>query len=105
VAPVTAVWVTIAGLTISTALIKASGPLLVGGRSLPPTALRVIALLAPALLGALVVTQTFSHDGELVFDARAAGLAAAAVAVWFRASLITTIVVAAVATAAVRAIT
>jgi branched chain amino acid efflux pump len=100
-----AVWATIAGLTVATAVIKASGPLLVGGRSLPVGALRVISLLAPALLAALVVTQTFAHDGKLTLDARAAGLAAAAVALALRASLIATIVVAALTTAGIRAVT
>lgn len=99
------VWVTIAGLTIATAVIKASGPLLVGGRSLPLPVLRIIALLAPALLAALVVTQTFSKGGELTLDARAGGLLAAAVAVTLRASLLMTIAVAALATAGLRAIT
>ena len=100
-----AVWVTIFGLAVATAAIKASGPLLVGGRSLPPLALRLIALLAPALLAALVVTQTFGRDGELTLDARAAGLAAAAIAVAMRASLLVTMAVAALTTAGLRAIT
>jgi branched-subunit amino acid transport protein len=104
VATVTAVWVTIAGLTVSTAVIKASGPLLLGGRRMPGAAQRMIALLAPALLAALVVTQTFAREGELTVDARAAGLLAAAIAIVLRASLIATIVVAALATAAIRAI-
>jgi branched-subunit amino acid transport protein len=99
------VWVTIAGLTIATALIKASGPLLVGGRSLPVAALRAVALLAPALLAALVVTQTFAHNGELTLDARSGGLLAAAAAVAARASLLMIIAVAALATAGLRAIT
>jgi branched-subunit amino acid transport protein len=102
---VSAVWVTIGGLTIGTAAIKAAGPLLVGGRSLPPFAMRVIALLAPALLAALVMTETFAHGGELVLDARAAGLAAAAIAVALRASLIVTMLAAALATAGLRAVT
>jgi branched-subunit amino acid transport protein len=99
------VWVTILGLAAATAAIKASGPLLVGGRRLPPLALRMIALLAPALLAALVVTQTFARDGELTLDARAAGLAAAAIAVALRASMLTTMAVAALTTAVLRAIT
>ena len=100
-----AVWVTIGGLTIGTAAIKAAGPLLVGGRSLRPFPMRVIALLAPALLAALVVTETFAREGELTLDARAAGLAAAAVAIALRASLIVTMLAAALATAGLRAVT
>ena len=99
------VWVTILGLAAATVAIKASGPLLVGGRSLPPLALRLIALMAPALLAALVVTQTFARDGELTLDARAAGLAAAAAAVAFRAPLLVTMAAAALTTAGLRAVT
>ena len=99
------VWVTILALAAATVAIKASGPLLVGGRSLPPLALRVIALMAPALLAALVVTQTFAGEGELTLDARAAGLAAAAAAVALRASLLVTMVAAALTTAGLRAVT
>ena len=67
--------------------------------------MRVIALLAPALLAALVVTETFGLGGELQLDARAAGLLAAGVAVVLRASLIVTVLVAALTTAGLRAVT
>jgi branched-subunit amino acid transport protein len=101
---VTEVWITIGALTVATALIKASGPLVFGGRTLPAPALRVISLLAAALLAALVMTQTFADDQELVIDARAAGLAAAGGALALRRSLVVTMVSAAVATALVRAL-
>jgi branched-subunit amino acid transport protein len=99
------VWITIAALAVATALIKASGPLVFGGRTLPAPAQRVISLLAAALLAALVVTQTFADDRELVIDARAAGLVAAAGALALRRSLVVTMVSAAAATALVRAVT
>lgn len=98
------VWITIAALAVATALIKASGPIVFGGRSLPVPAVRVISLLAAALLSALVVTQTFAEDQEIVFDARAAGLAAAAGALALRRSLVVTMISAAAATALVRAL-
>lgn len=101
----TEVWITIAGLTATTMALKAAGPLIVGGRELPERALTVIALLAPALLTALVLTGTFTEDGELTLDARAAGLACAAVAALLRAPLLAIVLVAAVGTAAVRAVT
>ena len=101
----TAVWLTIGALAVATAVIKASGPLLLGGRELPPAAMGVISLLAPALLGALVVTQTFAGEGrELVVDARVAGVAAAAVALWLRASMLVAMIVAALVAAGVRAL-
>jgi branched-subunit amino acid transport protein len=102
---VTEVWITIAGLTATTVALKAVGPLIVGGRELPDRALAVIALLAPALLTALVLTGTFTEDGELTLDPRAAGLGCAAVAALLRAPLLAIVLVAAVGTAAVRALT
>jgi branched-subunit amino acid transport protein len=98
-------WITIIGLLLATVALKAAGPVLVGGRALPPAALAVIALLAPALLAALIVTDTFARDQELVIDARAAGLATAGVAVALRAPLLVTVLAAAVGAGAMRAIT
>jgi branched-subunit amino acid transport protein len=51
----TQVWVLILGLAALTALIKAFGPVLLGGRELPPWFSRVTALMAPTLLSALVL--------------------------------------------------
>jgi branched-subunit amino acid transport protein len=99
------VWITIVGLVVTTVLIKAAGPVLVGGRQLPRPALAVIALLAPALLTALILTDTFARDQELVVDARAAGLACAGVAAALRAPLLLTVLVGAVGAAGARAIT
>jgi branched chain amino acid efflux pump len=101
----TAVWVTIAGLVAVTAAIKAAGPVLVGGRKLPRSAYAVIGLLAPALLAALILTDTFARGQDLTVDARAAGLGCAAVAVALRAPLLVTVLVAAVGAAGVRALT
>jgi Branched-chain amino acid transport protein (AzlD) len=66
---------------------------------------RAAALLPLALLAALVVVQTFSDGRTLTVDARAAGLAAAGIAVLRRAPFIVVVVVAAAAAAAVRALT
>jgi branched-subunit amino acid transport protein len=101
----TAVWTTIGVLTVVSATIKATGPVLVGGRELPGWATRIIALLAPALLAALVVVDTFADGKSLVVDARAAGLAAAGIAVALRAPIIVVILLAAAVTAVVRAVT
>ena len=101
----TAVWTTIGVLAVVSAAIKATGPVLVGGRELPGWATRIIALLAPALLAALVVDDTFADGKSLVIDARAAGLAAAGIAVALRAPIIVVILLAAAVTALVRAVT
>lgn len=98
-------WATIAGLAVATAVIKASGPVMLGGRELPPWALRFVALLAPALLGALVVVETFGRQKDLVIDARLAGVAAAAAVLAARLSVVWAVGAAAAVTALVRALT
>ncbi|HEY3727046.1 MAG TPA: AzlD domain-containing protein [Solirubrobacteraceae bacterium] len=100
------VWITVAGLTITTAAIKAFGPLVFGGRQLPPLLARVIPLLAPALLAALVVTETTGGHGRTIsVDARVGGLVVAAVALWLRAPLAVVVVAAAAVTALLRLVT
>jgi branched-subunit amino acid transport protein len=98
------VWLTVVGLMVTTASIKASGPVLLGGRNLPAWSRRLIALLAPAVLAALVVTQTFGDDRSLVVDERAAGVLGAAVVLLLRGPVLLAIVTAAVVAAAVKAI-
>jgi branched-subunit amino acid transport protein len=98
-------WITIAVLAVVTMAIKAGPPLLLGGRTLPPKLVSVIALLAPALLAALVFVETVSGpEHEVTIDARAAGLAAAAGVLAARRNLIVAVVAAAAVTAAVRAL-
>ena len=70
-----------------TILFKASGPVLLGKRELPPRVASVVEVLAPAMLAALVVTQTVGGDRELVVDERLLGSRPAAIAVWLRAPL------------------
>ena len=95
-------WLVIAIVGAVTILFKASGPLLLGGKQLPPRVGALVEVLAPAMLAALVVTQTVGGDRELVLDERLAGVAAGAVAVWLRAPLIAVMVVAASVAAAIR---
>jgi len=99
----TTLWIAIVGVALASASIKAAGPVLVGGRELPPRALSVIALLAPALLAALVITETFGEDQHLVLDERAAGVAVAAAALALRAPMLVAVALAAVTTALLRA--
>jgi hypothetical protein len=99
------VWITVAALAVATAAIKAAGPIALGGRELPPRAMTVIALLAPALLAALVVVETFSDGKSLVVDARAAGIAASAAVLSWRPSLPLAVIAAAAAAAAARLVT
>ena len=100
----TAAWVTVAAVGLATVVLKAAGPVLLGGRELPPRLAGVVALLAPALLAALVVTQAFAEDARLVLDERVLGIGAAAAAVLLRAPLLVVVVVAACVTALARAV-
>ena len=99
----TMLWVTIFTVALASAAIKAAGPLLVAGRELPAGAKAVVALLSPALLAALVVTQTFGSDGRVAVDERALGVAVAAVALTLRAPVLLAVALAVVTTALGRA--
>jgi branched chain amino acid efflux pump len=99
---VSALWVAIVAVTLASAAIKAAGPILVGGRELPPRVSAIIALLAPALLAALVVTETFGDDSHLVLDERALGVGVAAVALALRAPVLLAVALAALVTALAR---
>ena len=98
----TAIWITIVVVALLSAAIRAFGPILVGGRELPPSMGAIIALLVPAVLTALVVTQTFGKDGRLVVDEKAIGVAVAAVALALRAPVLLAVTLAVVATALAR---
>ena len=91
------VWITIAVLTVATVAIRASGPVLLGGRDLPAPVLGVLSLIAPALLAALVVVETLSapDGGSFELDARIAGVAAAGVALGMRLSALPVVAIAA----------
>jgi Branched-chain amino acid transport protein (AzlD) len=77
-------WVLTIVLAVGTVLLKTIGPMLAGGRQPPAPLTRVIALVAPAVISALIVTGTFTAGRHLVIDARAAGLAVGAIALWLR---------------------
>jgi branched-subunit amino acid transport protein len=99
---VSATWTVVLVVGAFTMALKAVGPVLLGGREFPPRLNDVFALLAPALLAALVVTQALGEDGDLVFDERLVGVGVAALAIRLRAPLILVMVLAAVSTALVR---
>jgi branched chain amino acid efflux pump len=95
-------WLVVAVVGAGTILFKASGPVLLGRRTLPPRVTAVVDMLAPAMLAALVVTQTAGGDRQLVLDERVVGVAAGAVAILLRAPLLVVMVTAAAAAALVR---
>ncbi len=97
-------WTVIALLAVGTFAIKAAGPATLGARPLPARLNAMIALLAPALLAGLVVFESFGGErpAQLVIDARAAGLLAAAIALTLRLPLPATLAIAAAAAAVTR---
>jgi uncharacterized membrane protein len=100
---VTTAWIVVAVLSVGTAIMRAVGPVAFGGRSLSGRGAAVVGLVAPALLGALVVYETVSTGGQgIELDARLIGLAAAALALVVRLPMIAVVLVAAVATAGAR---
>jgi branched-subunit amino acid transport protein len=102
---VSATWAVIAGCTVVTFAIKAAGPVALGGRGgLPEWATGIIALMAPALLAALVVTQALANGKHLAAGADTAGVAVSGLIYWRTASIVACVVVAAGVTAALRAL-
>jgi branched-subunit amino acid transport protein len=97
-----AVWWSVLLVGAGTVLLKAAGPVLLGGRTLPPSLGGMLDLIAPSVLAALVVTQLVGGDRELVLDERLAGIAAAGIALALRAPILVVVVVAAVTTALLR---
>ena len=95
-------WFVIAVVGAATMVFKASGPVLLGTRRLPARVTSVVEVLAPAMLAALIVTQTVGGDRELVLDERLLGVAAGGVAVWLRAPLVVVMAVAAATAALIR---
>jgi branched-subunit amino acid transport protein len=101
---VSTVWIVVIAVGAGTIAMRALGPVLLGGRVLPRSVAAPVELLAPAVLAALVVTQTVGGAGELDVDERLIGVGASAVALWLRAPLLVVVAVAAVATALARTV-
>jgi hypothetical protein len=98
-------WVVVGWLIVTTALLRGAGPVTLGGRELPARAMNVVALLAPALLAALVVTETFgSDDAEFTVDERVIGLAGTGVVLALRGGILLAMAVAVLLTAGARAV-
>lgn len=95
-------WVLVVVLAVGTAVFKLLGPVIAGGKQPPPAMVRVIDLLTPALLTALVVTSTVSTGRDLVLDARAAGVALGLVLLLLRVPLVVALLAAALAVAGIR---
>jgi branched-subunit amino acid transport protein len=98
------VWIVVLLVGAATIVLKSVGPVFFAGRGLPRTLGNVLLMLAPALLGALVVTQAVGGDRAIVLDERLLGIGAAVVAILLRLPLLAVVVVAAAVTAGARAL-
>jgi len=96
------IWVTIALVALVTFTIKGLGPALLGERELPEAFSRVVLLLAPALLAALVVTSAMADGPRLAIGADTAGVAVAGLLLLRGVGVLPVVLVAAVATALLR---
>jgi len=97
------IWAIIVALCVATVALKASGPLARGTREPTEGALRVISLVAPAVLTGLVVYESLiGHGGGVALDERLVGLTAAGAAIALRAPMAVVIILAAAVTAGTR---
>ena len=96
------IWLTIGLVAVVTFSIKGIGPALLGDRELPPAFSRVVLLLAPALLAALVVTSAAADGTRVLLGADTVGVGAAGVLLLRGVTMLPAVVVAAVVTALLR---
>lgn len=96
------VWTTIALVALVTFAIKGAGPALLGDRPLPEAFTRVVVLLAPPLLAALVVTNAAADGTRWSLGADTIGVATAGLLLLRGAGVLPVVVVAAVVTALLR---
>lgn len=99
----TGTWVAVGAVAVVCALMRIAAPLLLGQRKVPRLT-HALELAVPALLAALIITQTFGAGNQLVLDPRAAGVAAGGLVALARKPLLLALVVAVGTTALIRAL-
>jgi hypothetical protein len=98
------VWLAIALTAAGCYAVKLAGLLVPAGALERPLVRRLAGLLPVALLAALTAQQTFGAGQQIVLDARAAGVAAAGIALLLRAPFLLVVGAAVAVTAGVRAL-
>jgi len=93
------VWLSVLAVTVMSWLMKASAPLIIGQRKLPPTAVRTTALMAPVLLAGLIVTEL---GGKELDWTQLAGVGAAGVLGLAKVPMLVAVAAAIVVTAVLR---
>ncbi|MET0136473.1 MAG: AzlD domain-containing protein [Kibdelosporangium sp.] len=97
-------WISILLVALVSFVIKAAGPALLGERTLPVKATAVIALVAPALLTGLVVTDFAGPNWTEADWTLAVGMGVAGGAYLCRLPTLVAVLIAVVATALLRAV-
>ena len=95
-------WGVVAVLAVGVYGQRALGMALIAPKRMGDRSRQVLTMVPLSILCAVTALQTFSSQGELVFDARVAGIAAASLLSWKRAPMFVVVVAAAGVTAAVR---
>jgi branched-subunit amino acid transport protein len=98
-------WIAILGAGVGCYLLKLAGVSLPARVLDHPLVERIADVIPVALLAALVAVQVFAEGTRLTVDARAAGLAAAVVALLLRAPFLVVVFVAAATAALLRLLT
>jgi branched-subunit amino acid transport protein len=98
------VWIVVAVLGVVTIVIKAVGPVLLGGWKPPERARRVLELVSPVVLAALVAVGVLTTGRHYHPDVRLIGLGVAAIALMLRAPLLVVVICAVAGTVVSRAL-
>ncbi len=99
----TRVWLSVLAVTLANWLLKASGPVVLGDRTLPPKARSVISLVAPVLIAALIVVELAGPDWRGLDARELIGVGVAGAAWALRAPMLVAVLLGALATAGLRA--
>lgn len=75
-------WALVLALSGAAYGLKLLGAVIIGQRTMPPAIERCLLLIPAALLAGLIAKDTFTTGQSIGIDARAFGLAVAAVATW-----------------------
>lgn len=98
-------WTVVGLLAIGVYGQRALGAVAVDPSRLDSRLQKVLTALPLAIISAVIALQAVTSDRSLTIDARAAGLAVAALCAWRRLPLLVTVLAAAATTAAIRAVT
>ena len=98
-------WILVVIVAMQTYAMRWIGTSSSGWLAKSPTGMQVVGYVAPAVLGGLVALATFTSGDAVVLDARASGVAVAAIAIAARAPILVVVGLAVAVTALLRAVT